>query len=208
MPKDKFAVKEIRKYYEHGSSAKYFKCIDQTLLNLENGVKGFDDLKSDYELENRIIKTLLSVFLDKLELEDSNSGVLGVSKTFFSDGVSWCYKDPIKKEFVFTEMLYANSLPNLKDKVKENKGIWYIFDLKKLKNVQTPPRRAKVKRKSRNKHPKEDINRKIMKKLKDDKFIKSLETDRKKDKKWSDLEKEIGLYKKSDRYSNLDKMFR
>ena len=35
-----------------------------------------------------------------------------------------------------------------------------------------------------------------------------MEMDNEKDKKWSDLEKEIGLDKKSERYSNLDKMFK
>ena len=49
---------------------------------------------------------------------------------------------------------------------------------------------------------------KIRKKLQDEQFINSLKTDKEKDKKWSDLEKETGLDKRSDRYSNLDKMFK
>ncbi len=208
MLDDSFAIREIRKYYEFDSTTRYFNCINQTISNLENGMTNFEDLKRDDELENRIIETLLSVFLDKLESEDTNSGILGVSKTFFSDGVSWCYKNPIKKEFVYTEMIYANSLANLKVKVKEDNGIWYIFDLKKLEKAKRPPEKPRRKSNPRKKPPKNDINRKIRKKLRDEKFIKYLELDNEKDKKWSDLEKEIGLDKKSERYSNLDKMFK
>lgn len=164
MPEDKFAIKEIRKYYESDSDTRYFKCIEQTILNLENGITDFDDFNGNNELENRIIKKLLTVFLDKLESEDSNSGILGVSKTFFSDGVSWCYKDPIKKEFAYAEMIYANSVAKLKEKVRENNGIWYIFDLKKLEEAQTSPKGNKIKRKYRKKSSKEDINRKNQKK--------------------------------------------
>lgn len=36
----------------------------------------------------------------------------------------------------------------------------------------------------------------------------ALEKNKEKDKKWSDLERETGLDKKSDRYSNLNKMFK
>ena len=208
MPNDNFAIREIQKYYKFGSCTQYFKCINQTILNLENGITDFDDLKSNDELENKIIKTLLSVFLDKLNSENTNSGILGVSKAFFSDGISWCYKNPIKKEFAYTEMIYANSLTNLRVKVKNDNGIWYIFDFEKLEKAQNPPKENKREKKSRKKPPKVNINRKIRKRLNDEKFIKSLENDMENDKKWIDLEREIGLDKKSDRYSNLDKMFR
>ena len=63
MPEDKFAIKEIRKYYESDSDTRYFKCIEQTILYLENGITDLDDFNGNNELENRIIKTLLTVFL-------------------------------------------------------------------------------------------------------------------------------------------------
>lgn len=46
-------------------------------------------------------------------------------------------------------MIYANSVAKLKEKVRENNGIWYIFDLKKLEEAQTSPKGNKIKRKYR-----------------------------------------------------------
>lgn len=60
MPEDNFAIREIRKYYEFDSSTKYFKCINQTILNPENRIlrklNGKPDLKKTskigYQQEN------------------------------------------------------------------------------------------------------------------------------------------------------------
>ena len=128
-----FAVKHITDFYRYGAKCKYFNLIYSILKNFEENITDYNQLKTDDDCENIIIKKLISVFNDKLgeEKENNPTGLFGVKRAFFTDGTNLFYKDLIKDEFVKSYPIYASKLKVLKTKVKSEKGVWLIFDDKK-----------------------------------------------------------------------------
>ena len=130
LDENNFAIKQINSYYANDGKSKYGKCIKSTLDNLENGMFDLNELLADDYNHNIIIKKLFSVFFEKLqlELEKNKTGVFGVTKAHYPDGIRWYYKNPIKKEFFRTSPVYANSLQDLKAKIKKRNDFWFILD--------------------------------------------------------------------------------
>lgn len=128
-----FAVKHITDYYSYNSNCKYSNLINSILDGFDNNITDYDQLKTDDDFANMIIKKLLSVFIEKLDDENENNptGLFGVKRAFFTDGTNLFYKDLIKDEFVKSYPIYASKLKVLKTKVKSEKGVWLIFDDKK-----------------------------------------------------------------------------
>lgn len=128
-----FAVKHITDYYSFNTKCKYSDLIDSILENFENNMIDYNQLKTNDESENMIIKKLLSVFTDKLddEHESNPTGLFGVKRAFFTDGTNLYYKNLIKDEFVKAYPIYAHGLNELKTKARADKGVWLIFDEKK-----------------------------------------------------------------------------
>ena len=200
-----FAKREITKYYEYYSSSKYSKVIDETFSKFEQDITTFDELKTDSECENIIIKKLLKVFLDELyEQEDNPTGILGVKKGYYRDRINWGYKNPVKKEFVNCNYFYARSLAELKSKIHKNKGIWYVIDAKVAKKARYS--NISYKRKSIKSTKENDLIKDLNFKIDDFEEIRKKERENRK--KWSKLEEEAGLNKKNERYKNKDKFFK
>lgn len=128
-----FAVKHITEYYRFNTKCKYSGLINSILEDFEKNMIDYNQLKTDNNSENTIIKKLLSVFIDKLNYEKENNptGLFGVKRAFFTDSTNLFYKDLIKDEFVKSYPIYAHNLKELKTKVKSNKGVWVVFDGKK-----------------------------------------------------------------------------
>ena len=202
---NRFAKREITKYYESYSSSKYSTVIDETLSKFEHDITDFDELKSNDESENIIIKKLLKVFLDELyEQEDNPTGILGVKKGYYQDKINWGYKNPIKKEFVPCNYFFARSLAELKSKIHQNKGIWYVIDAKVAKKARYS--NISYKRKSIKTSKENDLIKELNFKIDDFEEIRKKERENRK--KWDKLEEETGLNKKNERYKNKDKFFK
>ena len=202
---NQFVFKQMKLYYENDSRCKYTTCIEKTLLKFEEGIFDLDLLFGDNPRENIIINVLRTEFLELLENEKNNEiGVFGVRVGYFSDGISWFYEDLFKSNFVKVNPIYASSVDDLKDKVKLNEELWFIFDKQKLLDFRS---KHKTKYKKNRKISSKDIDRKIEKYYLNDDFWKVKEREEINFKKWDSLEKELDL-SKNNMYENLDKMYK
>lgn len=189
-------------YYTNTSRCRYAKCIASTFNKLEENVLELNQLLINNKNENIIIKKLFYVFCEKMkyELQNNETGVFGVTKAYFSDGVRWYYKNPIKKEFYQTYPIFANSLEEIKVKIKENNDFWFVLDGDKVKK-----QRNKLGKK-RSPSGSVDFKKEINSKSKDHEKMRKEEKD--KDKKREDLEKKLDL-KENDSYKReIHKFFR
>ena len=207
---DEFANNEIKKHYQSQYS-KYSNCIDQTMSKISDGISDFDKLCSNDKYENIIIKKLLIVFLNHLNREKNNdSGIFGVGRSYFSDDINLYYKNLVKKEFTNSNLIYARTLVDLKNKVTENKGIWYVYDeQKKNKFIKKYKYKPKKKTKKRNiKVKREKTINQIIRKNRKNKYLTEIKNDEKNNREKMEQIKYIGVIHNKDYKDDRYKFYR
>lgn len=130
----RYAVKFIREYYE--SSSKYddlirkiFRrdCLDAIYSNTLD-IDSF--LTSGNPMERAIVRLLVPFINNKLysDARLNDTGIFGVKTTYDEEGNNWIYDDLLGGYFDHANRIYAQTLEELKEKVRDNKGIWFVLD--------------------------------------------------------------------------------
>lgn len=130
----RYAVRLIRKYYR--SSSKYDDLIEtiftkDCLYAIYNNVLDLNSfLDSKNPMERAIVKLLIPFINNKLhsDVELNDTGIFGVKTAYDENGNNWIYDDELRSYFDYPNRIYAKTLEELKEKVIENKGIWFVLD--------------------------------------------------------------------------------
>ena len=130
----RYAVKFIREYYK--SSSKYDNlirkifskdCLDAIYSNTLD-IDSF--FASDNPMERAIVRLLVPFINNKLysDARLNDTGIFGVKTTYDEEGNNWMYDDLLGGYFDHANRIYAKTLKELKEKVLDNKGIWFVLD--------------------------------------------------------------------------------
>ena len=130
----RYAVKFIKEYYE--SSSKYddlireifsSDCLDAIYSNTLDMDSFF---ASDNPMERAIVRLLVPFINNKLysDARLNDTGIFGVKTTYDEEGNNWIYDDLLGGYFDHANRIYAQTLEELKEKVLDNKGIWFVLD--------------------------------------------------------------------------------
>lgn len=130
----RYAVRLIREYY--GSSSKFDDLIEtiftkdclNAIYNNTLDINLFLDSKNP--MERAIVKLLIPFINNKLhfDVELNDTGIFGVKTAYDENGNNWIYDDELRSYFDYPKRIYAKTLEELKEKVIENKGIWFVLD--------------------------------------------------------------------------------
>lgn len=130
----RYAVRFIKEHYE--SASKYDSLIEEIFSKdcldaIYGNTLDMDSLSpSGNPMERAIVRLMVPFINNKLYLDArmNDTGIFGVKTTYDESGNNWIYDDLVGGYFDHANRIYAKTLYELKRKVLDDKGIWFVLD--------------------------------------------------------------------------------